>query len=269
MISIISPSILIFSIQNTKNVCAWKWKRADWKIVIASNIHITQIGGEIFSLKYHSQNNKASCSWSWLVVMTKGNDDKERDVTTKWFSVREGNRPRSISWTHRFLPLCQYFHSKMALFCNDRVTNLSLFCKDGVTKYSFQTCGRYQGDLRKLNFDKYVSSRLQAARGRRLFATNGGKWKARNKVSWQLADLANDLGNSSRSELRFCSKYKYNNSYVQIRNLVSANRNSSLKMGSGKNAKKGMFYFLEKLEGGPLLIWLWLLVFCQPAFWVK
>ena len=157
-------------------------------------------------------------------------------------------------------------------FCNDRVTNLSLFslfCKDGETKISFQTCGRCQADLRKLNFDKYVSSRLQAARGRRLFATNGGKWKARNKVSWQLADLANDLGNSSRSELRFCSKYKYNNSYVQIRNLVSANRNSSLKMGSGKNAKKGMFYFLEKLEGGPLLIWLWLLVFCQPAFWVK
>ena len=267
MISIISPSILIFSIQNTKNVCAWKWTRADWKIVIASNIHITQIGGEIFSLKYHSQNNKASCSWSWLVVMTKGNDDKERDVTTKWFSVREGNRPRSISWTHRFLPLCQYFHSKMALF-------LQRSCDKPFTVFTFLQ-GWWDKDFvsnlwsMSGGSDKYVSSRLQAARGRRLFATNGGKWKARNKVSWQLADLANDLGNSSRSELRFCSKYKYNNSYVQIRNLVSANRNSSLKMGSGKNAKKGMFYFLEKLEGGPLLIWLWLLVFCQPAFWVK
>ena len=109
-----------------------------------------------------------------------------------------------------------------------------------------QTFGRCQGDLRKLNFDKYVSSRLQAARGRRLFATNGGKWKARNKVSWQLADLANDLGNSSRSELRFCFKYKYNNSYVQIRNLVSPNRNSSLKMGSGKNAKRRKVLFLRK-----------------------
>ena len=94
--------------------------------------------------------------------------------------------------------------------------------------------------------DKYVSSRLQAARGRRLFATNGGKWKARNKVSWQLADLANDLGNSSRSELRFCFKYKYNNSYVQIRNLVSPYRNSSLKMGSGKNAKRKKVLFLRK-----------------------
>ena len=110
----------------------------------------------------------------------------------------------------------------------------------------FQTFGRCQGDLRELNFDKYVSSRLQAARGRRLFATNGGKWKARNKVSWQLADLANDLGNSSRSELRFCSKYKYNNSYVQIRNLLSANRNSSLKRDYGKNAKRRKVLFLRK-----------------------
>ena len=156
MISIISPSILIFSIQNIKNVCAWKWTRADWKIVIASNIHITQIGGEIFSLKYHSQNNKASCSWSWLVVMTKGKDDKERDVTTKWFSVREGNRPRSISWTHRFLPLCQYFHSKMALFlqrsCDKPFTFIQRWCDKVFVSNLWSMSGREKAQLWKICF---------------------------------------------------------------------------------------------------------------------